>query len=406
MSQVRGLATLGLLAVLPLSIQTEARADGIKTVFVIAMENHNWTQPANQFTGSIQQIFQNPNAPYINSLVNGSNVASRQVAYAANYRNVLATQSGNNAHIHPSEPNYLWAEAGFNFNIFNDSDPFTLQSAHQVNELDNQLHLARLLTHAGRTWRSYQEDIDLTATNGSLNNVVLPRNQWTVPISSFSGFFASGVNQYNGSNQYNYAAKHNPQVFFTDTSGGNDPTPSNPLSQQYAPLQQLFTDLADNTVAEYNWISPDQYNDQHTALKNGFMGLTGDAANIKQGDNFLSIVVPQIMASRAYRDHGAIIIWWDEAEGDGVAGDNADDFNHTIGEIVISPLAHPNVNGVPFASPVLLTHSSDLRTMQKIFDVTRPLLLGDATNVNDLSSLFADGVIPADDEDKEGENQQ
>jgi len=97
---------------------TAAAADGggddprsIKTVFVIAMENHNWTQPANQFSGPIQQIFQNPNAPYINSLVNGTNIASRQVAYAATYHNVLATASGDNPHIHPSEPNYIWSEA-------------------------------------------------------------------------------------------------------------------------------------------------------------------------------------------------------------------------------------------------------------------------------------------------------
>src|SRR2546428_11873263 len=44
----------------------------IKTVFVIAMENHNWTQPENKFTGGIQQIYQNVNAPFINNLVNGS----------------------------------------------------------------------------------------------------------------------------------------------------------------------------------------------------------------------------------------------------------------------------------------------------------------------------------------------
>jgi hypothetical protein len=35
---------------------------------------------------------------------------------------------------------------------------------------------------------------------------------------------------------------------------------------------------------------------------------------------------------------------------------------HTVLEIVISALAHPNVNGLPFANSVLLTHSSDLRT--------------------------------------------
>src|SRR5215467_251169 len=411
MSHVRRLGTLGLLALLTLSIQWTARADdgrSIKTVFVIAMENHNWTQPANQFTGPIQQIFQNPNAPFINSLVNGTAVVmingmpvniSRQVAFAANYRSVLATAGGNNPHIHPSEPNYIWAEAGTNFNIFNDADPFVpIPPNNQVNNQDNQLHLVRLLTQAGRTWRSYQEDTDLTTVNGQLTNVVLPRNQWTVPLTSFSGRFASGVNQFNGSTQFNYAAKHNPQVFFTDSNGGNDPTPANPLSHNYAPLQQLFVDLTNNTVADYNWISPNQFNDMHTALTGGFLGLTGDAANIRQGDNFLSIVVPKIMASRAYQDHGAIIIWWDESEADAV-NDNPDDLTHTIGEIVISPRAHPNVNGVPFASQVFLTHSSDLRTMQKIFHVTRPLFLGDAVHANDLSSLFDEGAIPRDDDE-------
>lgn len=383
---------------------TAAAADdgrSIKTVFVIAMENHNWTQPANQFSGPIQQIFQNPNAPYINSLVNGTNVASKQVAYAANYHNVLATASGDNPHIHPSEPNYLWAEAGFNFNIFNDADPFAPQGGptqNSVNALDNQLHLVRLLTQGGRTWRSYQEDTDLTTVAGKLTNVVLPKNQWTVPLTSFSGNFATGVNQFNGSTQFNYAAKHNPQVFFTDSNGGDDPTPANPLSHNYAPLQQLFVDLANNTVADYNWITPNQYNDMHTALTGGFLGLTGDAANIRQGDNFASIVIPAIMASRAYQDHGAIILWWDESEEDAV-NDNPDDLNHTVGEVVISPLAHPNVNGRPFAGSVFLSHSSDLRTVQEIFHVTRPLFLGDAVNADDLSSLFAAGAIPRDDRD-------
>lgn len=402
------LGTLALMAVLG----RYAGAEEIKTVFVIAMENHNWAQPANQFSGPIQQIFQNPNAPFINSLVNGTAVAtingkqvniSIQVAYATNYHNVLATASGNNPHIHPSEPNYLWAEAGTNFGIQNDADPFTpTGSLAQIQNQDNQLHLVRLLTQAGTSWRSYQEDIDLTPVTGGLANVVLPRNQWTVPIVSISGNFVSGVNQFNGSTQFNYAVKHNPQAFFTDSNGGDDTTPANPLAHNYAPLQQLFVDLANNSVAQYNWITPDQFNDMHTALKGGFMGVTGDAANIKQGDNFLSIVIPMIMASSAYQDHGAIIIWWDESEQDAV-GDNGDDLNHTVGEIVISPDAHPNEGGLPFASDVNLTHSSDLRTMQEIFHVTKPLFLGDAVHATDLRSLFEKGVIhnPDDGDDKQ-----
>ena len=152
-------------------------AQEVKTVFVIAMENHNWTQPANQFTGGIQQIFQNTNAPFINSLVNGNafmavngrtiNV-SEQVAFATNYHNVLSTPDGNNPHIHPSEPNYLWAEAGTNFGVLNDNDPF---AANGPTEQTSTQHLTGFLTKAGRTWRSYQEDTDLTTVAGQLTNV-------------------------------------------------------------------------------------------------------------------------------------------------------------------------------------------------------------------------------------------
>ena len=120
------------------------------------------------------------------------------------------------------------------------------------------------------------------------------------------------------------------------------------------------------------------------------MGLTGDAANIKQGDNFLSMVVPAIMASNAYKNHGVIILWWDESENDGVGNEN--DFNHTIGEIIISNYAHKNVGGLPYASPLNYTHSSDLRTMQEIFKLGPPFL-GDAANAIDLSDLFQPGAF-------------
>jgi phosphatidylinositol-3-phosphatase len=99
------------------------------------------------------------------------------------------------------------------------------------------------------------------------------------------------------------------------------------------------------------------------------------------------------MDSKAYQDNGVIIIWWDESES--AAGETPDDFAHTIGEIVISPLARHN-NGVPYASPVNLSHSSDLRTMEEIFHL-RPFL-NDAAHAKDLSSLFEEAAIPGGDE--------
>ena len=388
---------LAVLAVLA-AVSQLSTAQEIKKVFIIAMENHNWSQPANKFTGSPQQIFQNPNAPFINSLVSGAAFAvvngqvvhiSEQVAYATAYHNVLAAPSGNNPDIHPSEPNYIWAEAGDNFGVLNDNDPFAANGPTNQNTTD---HLSTYLTKAGKTWKSYQEDIDLDSSNGQLINVPLPQDQWTVPLASFAGLFGSGLNDFNGSNQFNYAAKHNPQVFFTDTNGGNDPSTSNPLASHYAPLQQFFVDLANNNVPDYTWITPNQYNDMHTALAAGYKGLTGDPAKILQGDDFLSQVVPVIMASKAYQDHGVIVIWFDESEGTGAPGELEDDFNHTIPEIIISSRAHKNVNGIPYASPLNYTHSSDLRTWQNVFHVGP--YLRDAANAVDLSDLFQPGTIP------------
>jgi hypothetical protein len=150
-------------------------------------------------------------------------------------------------------------------------------------------------------------------------------------------------------------------------------------------LQQLQTDLSSNGVAQYNWITPNQNNDMHTALSGGYKGLTGDRAAIKQGDDFLAAMIPMIMASQAYQNNGAIIIWYDETE-----GTNADDFTHTIPEIVISPLA----KGYGYANALNFTHSSDLKTVQEIFQVGP--LLGDAASPGtlDLSDLFVPNTIP------------
>jgi hypothetical protein len=349
------------------------RAGDIKTVFYIAMENHNFTQPSSQT--SPQQIFGNTAAPYINSLITPGNANAAQSSYASAYYNI----PGN----HPSEPNYVWQEAGL-AGPLNDADPFP-------NNIVNAPNFRGLLQNAGISWKSYQEDIDLTKnSSGGLTNTVLPQNQWTVPLKSFSGTSTDYMNPYNGSHQYNFAPKHEGALFFTATNGGNDPTPSNPEAKHYAPMQQLQTDLTNNTVGRFNFITPDQYNDMHTPLTSGFMyhgvHYTGDAASIAQGDNFLSIVVPQIMASQAYKDNGLIVIWNDETEG-------GDDHSRTSMLITLSPLAKGNA----YDSTVSFTHSSDLKTLQEIFGVSGPTttFLGDANSpgTNDFSDLFQAGAI-------------
>jgi phosphatidylinositol-3-phosphatase len=345
-----------------------------RKVFVIAMENHNWTQPTP--SSSPEQIFMNPAAPFINSLVNGTSGISDQVAYANNYQ---AAMFG----LHPSEPNYVWAEAGQAFkSLGTDDDPFHADCTDDTNIHSDQ-HLTAFLNKRHKSWRSYQEDanVDLTA------NVALPMTSWINPIFSHSGNFTlPAINAYNYTTQYNYAAKHNPQIFFNDTNGGCPAT----LSTSYPPLQQLALDLQADQVADYNWITPNQYNDQHSVLKAGYgsLGVT-DQSSIAQGDNFLARVIPLIMASDAYKDGAPILLWWDETEG----GDSA---QFTIPFIVISKNAHKNVGGKPYSNTILYSHSSFLRTMQEIFDVDPDdgfPFLGDAVNATDLRALFQPGAI-------------
>lgn len=335
------------------------RPQGIGTVFVIAMENHNFTQPPTQTNP--QPILGNPAAPFMNSLITPGNPNAAQVSYATAYFN-----SGTG--VHPSEPNYVWAEAGSDFGIHTDADP----SSANHNIFDAP-HLTRQLNAAGIPWNNYQEDVQFA----------------TSAIHSAAGTSTTFINPYYNTGQFNYAVKHNPMAFFSDTQ-----------LQNVYPLAQLFDDLNNNAVGRYNWITPNQFNDAHSALNGGFTyqgtHYTGDQAGIAQGDNFLSIVVPEIMASQAYQNNGVIIIWWDETEG-------GDDASRTIPEFVISPLAKGNA----YSSSVVLSHSSDLKTMEELFGLpfVNNLIPASETNnfggfnnaatANDLSDLFVPGAIPA-----------
>jgi hypothetical protein len=301
-------------------LSTQPAAAQVGSVFVIAMENHNFTQP--NPTNSPQQILGNVAAPYLNSLITPGNSNAVQVSFATAYFN-----SGNG--VHPSEPNYVWAEAGSDFGVHTDNDP---RSSSGNTFYDLSPHLTAQMNAAGVSWKNYQEDVQYSsaATNSASGTTNI-------------------LNPYYSTGQYNYAVKHNPMAFFADTA-----------VQNVYPLAQLFTDLSSNTVARYTWITPNQFDDAHSALSGGFtyhnVHYTSDQAAVAIGDNFLSMVIPQIMASPAYQNNGMIIIWWDETEG----GDNS---SFTLPEIIISPLAKGNA----YASSVPVNHSSDIKTMEELF---------------------------------------
>jgi len=266
------------------------------------MENHNWSD----ISGS-------PSAPYIN------NVLLPQASHVEQYYN----PPGN----HPSEPNYLWLEAGTSFGIANDNNP---SSNHQ----STTDHLVTLLNDKGISWKAYQEGI-----SGKVCPLV-----------------SSGL----------YAPKHNPMVFFDDVTDGNNPNSAYCIAHE-RPYTELPADLQNGSVARYNFITPDQCNDMHN-----FIGCT-TSDSIRNGDTWLSREVPKILNSQAYKDGGALFITWDEGEG-GSDG--------PIGMIVLSPFA----KGGGYSNAIHYTHGSTLRTFEEIFGVSP--LLGAAAGSNDLADLF------------------
>ena len=323
------------------------------------------------------------------------------MSYASAYHNVLATPSVQPQHSPVGAELRLGRRAGST-----SASPTTPTPTPGPNVFDAP-NLSGLLQDAGIPWKSYQEDTDLVPTSGTVNfpapssltSTVAPQSQWTVPIKSLSGTSAAYTNPYYGAHQYNFAVKHDGQLFFSKTNGGTltapDNSPSNPETPHYAAAATAADRPRERHASPATtWITPNQFNDMHSSLNTDFTynGVTyahnTDAEAIAIGDNFLSQIVPQIMASQAYKNNGAIVIWNDETE-----GTNANDFSHTSTEIVISPLAKGNA----YNSTLNYTHSSDLKTMQEVFGVHAPGggFLGDANTpgTNDLRDLFKPGVI-------------
>jgi hypothetical protein len=311
-------------------------------VFVIVMENHAYAQ-----------IVGNPDAPFANALFHSANVADDYFAIG-----------------HPSLTNYLEIVGGSNFGVLSDNSPdwhngvchpniatgipstdvpstpnicpiggngtdaqtvaidtvneVTPPSILAVTNIDGVTSIAaapttgkmigdQLVEH-GKTWKSYQESLPPSGADG---------------VNYSDGFFTDATDidaVLPGAGQSllkNYAAKHNPFVYFRSVQRGLNPANSLANIVGFDGPNGLYDDLASGRVPSLSFIAPNQCNDQH-GRGNGGSGCafdpnttgTTDGLNralIYIGDVKLRTVVNAIHNSPAWqRGHNAIVIVWDE----------------------------------------------------------------------------------------------
>jgi phosphatidylinositol-3-phosphatase len=275
----------------------------------------------------------NPNAPFINQ-------AAQKYGLATNYFGVT----------HPSQPNYIAATSGSTNGVANDNDT-TVDVPNIVDQLEAH----------GKTWKAYMQSLSLCATK----------------------FDHSCGNQL-------YERKHNPFVSYADVA-------SNPARMaNIVDLSQLSTDLANNTVPNFVWISPDQCNDMHgrfTLDPNDLCGFSHVQSLIATGDAFLHSTVSAIMSSPAWTGNSVIFITWDESDFTGTGnfgfGDDSGCCDSVPGQggghvltIVIS-----QSNSSPAVSAVAYNHFSILATIEAGWGLGCLANTCDTGNVQPMSDL-------------------
>jgi phosphatidylinositol-3-phosphatase len=317
---------LSLLAMMPLA--ANAQMSKVKTVWVILMENHNWTGNNAGAAFGAPDLKDNLLAPYINGQLLDTS------AHAEQYFN----PPGN----HPSQPNYLWLEAGTNFGVLADTQPGQPQ-------LFTHHHLVRLLEDAGISWTAYAEP---DFGSPVFDNCPLDFTFLDVEHLAF--------------------------VYFNDVNHGLNPKSAECI-KHVRPYYQLATDLANHTSAQYNFITPNLCHDGHEGISP--CDALESKNNTLRSDTWLKQNVPLILESDEYNQRGALFIIWDEAE------DSGDFSDGPIGMFLLSPFAK-GAGKTAYSNNIHYDHSSTLKTLQEIFQVGP--LLGAAADpeTNDLSDLF------------------
>ncbi|HJP77039.1 MAG TPA: alkaline phosphatase family protein [Pseudonocardiaceae bacterium] len=238
------------------------------------------------------------------------NTLAGECGLATNYHNVS----------HPSLPNYIAATSGLaSLSQFtSDCSPSRKCSTS-----------AASIFGQGESWKAYEES--------------MPSNC-------------------DKSNSGEYAVRHNPPPYYTSLST---------CATFDVPYTQLSTDLANNTLPAFSFVTPNLIDDMHDGT-------------INQGDTWLSTELPKILSSSAYTSGStAVFVTWDEGTG-GSSGENCAT-NTTDNSCHVATIAISPSTAAGSTSATLFNHYSLLGTTEQLLG--KPLL-GQAATSTPMTSAF------------------
>jgi acid phosphatase len=230
----------------------------------------------------------------------------------------LATQFYANAH--PSIGNYFMMTMGDT--ITNDDSYSGIVSGDNV---------VRALVAAGKTWKSYAEDLPCV------------------------GYTGSGVGR--------YARKHNVFAFLSDV------VHDTAQMKNLVPFAQLATDLATDALPDYAFIVPNVCNDAHDCP-------------LRTADTWLEKNIDPLVQSATFQRDGLLLIVFDESGRDTTHGGGR------IVCVVVSPKAKRG-----YQSTALYQHQSLLRLSLSAVGVTA--FPQAAATAPDMAEFFEGGLQPS-----------
>jgi len=244
-------------------------------------------------------------------------IGSSSMAYFNSLANTYGLATNYYANLHPSIPNYFELTVGKTLTVIDSETP----QSFPVSD-DN---VVRELLAAGKTWKSYAEDL---------------------PNAGYSG-----------GDTAKYLVRHNPLAYITDVQN----TPAQ--AQNLVPFSEFAADLPTANLPQYSFIVPNSCDNAHDCP-------------LSTADAWLKTNIDPLINSPVFQKDGLLIIVFDE----GPTLDFTQGGGH-VAAVVISPFSKP-----AYKSIALYQHQSVLRLMLEGLGVTK--LPGDATSAPAMWEFF------------------